>query len=284
MEYQANVLDHGFVRLVDVMGNDSSIVQAARVSYGAGTKSVRDDEALINYLLGHWHTTPFEMPVIRLHIKCPIFVARQWFRHRMASYNEESARYSEMSECWYTPAQFRAQDTVNKQGSAGTLGDGDFQFMAQKLYRESHELAWETYQQLLSFGVAREQARAVLPLSMYTEFYVQMNLHNLLHFLRLRLDSHAQYEIRVYAEKIAEIVKLWVPVTWKAFENFRLYSMTLSGEEIAIMQVSLRDSECILDWHCDLLYGNMSKRARNELDAKFAKLGLPSYDGENSTT
>jgi len=211
------VLDYGFVRVIDYMGNDAAIVQAARVSYGDGTKTLREDEGLIRYLYRNRHTSPFEMCEIKLHCKMPIFVARQWVRHRTASINEVSARYSVLSEEFYVPEQFKAQDTKNRQGSAEALGESDNVLM-QDWTMESSQACYDLYTRMLDKGSSRELARMVLPVNFYTEWYWKIDLHNLLHFLTLRCDAHAQAEIRAYADVIAEIVKLWVPTVHAAWK------------------------------------------------------------------
>ena len=216
---QKNVLDKGFVRLVDHMPRvdlDTSIVQAARVSYGDGTKSTRGDRGLIRYLLRHWHTTPFEMVEFKFHIKMPIYIARQHLRHRTASVNELSARYSVVPREYYDPGTFRGQDVVNRQGSDGSVDVTDVDTVHQL------EEAFGVYDQLLERGVCREQARGVLPQSTYTEFYWKINLHNLMHYLQLRMDHHAQKEIREYAEAIYALVEPLVPITMEAFRDFRV--------------------------------------------------------------
>ncbi len=235
------VPSNGFVRLVDYMGSDQSIVQAARVSYGAGTKSVREDRGLIRYLMRHDHTTPFEMVVLKFHIKAPIFVIRQWIRHRTASVNEESARYSIMKEEFHEPAWqdvgFQSKD--NKQGRSN---DEVPQEVVQRFldYLKSHrETAYAHYERFLEDNVARELARIVLPLSLYSEFYWQMNLHNLLHFLRLRLDAHAQKEIRDYATQVATCVKAVAPIAWEAFEEYKLRGASFSETEMAYLRTML---------------------------------------------
>lgn len=235
----SKVLDHGFVRLVDSMGEDASIVQAARVSYGAGTKTVQDDVALVRYLMRRHHSTPFEMCHLKFHIKCPIFVARQWHRHRTASINEISARYSVLPEEYYVPEieHLQAQSSTNKQGRDGLLCNP--QATARRI-EENSKTAYHTYTELLRLDVAREIARMVLPVNFYTEFYWALNLHNLMHFLQLRLDNHAQYEIRVYAEAIAKIVQERFPVTWKAFEDYRLNSKHLSAQGFAVIKQALK--------------------------------------------
>lgn len=217
------VLDHGFVRLVETMGDDSSIVQAARVSTGAGTKTPAEDKRLIRYLYSNKHTTPFEMCEIKLHCKMPIFVARQWVRHRTANVNEMSGRYRELPAEYYvpTPEAVRAQSMINKQGSGSTLSAHDAElFIAQHTY--SCAQAFTVYGRAINAGVARELARIMLPVATYTEWYWKIDLHNLLHFLRLRMDEHAQWEIRQYADAIASIVSEWVPWTWEVFSETRI--------------------------------------------------------------
>lgn len=244
-----DVLDHGFVRLVDYMGSDAAIVQAARVSYGKGTKTVNEDRGLIRYLMRHRHTTPFEMCEIKLHVKLPIFVARQWIRHRTANVNEYSARYSILDREFYTPApeQMAAQSTANHQGRGDTLAP-DEAARALDLLKSGAEEAYARYLDLLNqtaagetadparAGLARELARMTLPLSGYTQWYWKVDLHNLLHFLALRADSHAQYEIRAYADAILEIVKDWVPHAYDAFADYRLSGMALSGPALAVVK------------------------------------------------
>ena len=229
---QKNVLDHGFVRLVDRMPSkdlDAAIVQSARVSYGDGTKSSRGDRGLIRYLLRHWHTTPFEMVEFKFHIKMPIYIARQHMRHRMASINELSARYSVVPTQYYEPDVLRGQSKVNNQGSEGVVDVGEE--LSSKVSEKLSE-SFELYQDLLDRGTCREQARGNLPQSTYTEFYWKINLHNLMHYLHLRMDEHAQMEIREYANAIYELVKPLVPVTMEAFKDFRADAMHLTGPEI----------------------------------------------------
>ena len=235
------VLDHGFVRVVDYMGDDASIVQAARVSYGRGTKSVQNDEGLIRYLMRHWHSTPFEMCEIKLHVKLPVFVARQWIRHRTASVNEYSARYSILDREFYIPAReaLAAQSAVNNQGRGATLSDDEAARVLDWL-REDATQAYDHYEAMISQegqqGLARELARMNLPMNVYTQWYWKTNLHNLLNFLRLRADAHAQYEIRVYAEAIATIVRDWVPHAWTAFEDFRVGGVQLSAKGVEVLK------------------------------------------------
>lgn len=238
------VLDHGFIRVIDYMGNDSSIVQAARVSYGAGTKKVQEDRGLINYLMRHGHTTPFEMCEIKLHVKLPIFVMRHWVRHRTANINEYSARYSVLSNEFYIPAleDVARQSDTNKQGRSEVSMEADTG--AQEVCNtlaEFSEAAYTRYAHMLNdLGLAREIARTILPVNVYTEMYWKIDLHNLLHFLRLRTDSHAQYEIRCYANKILDIVHSWVPFTYDAFVNYRQKSVSVSQKCIELNKRMLR--------------------------------------------
>lgn len=220
------------VRLVDSMPRencDAAIVQAARVSYGPGTKSVSDDRALIRYLMRHRHTTPFEMVEFKFHIKCPIFVARQWLRHRTASVNEMSARYSVVPDDYFLPDELRKQSMTRGQGGEEPYPDGELLLLKQKA---SCDLAFHTYEELIRKGVSRELARAHLPQNTFTEFYWKINLHNLLHFLELRIEDHAQKEIRDIARQVYDIIKPLCPMTCEAFEDFRLGSVTLSRLEI----------------------------------------------------
>ena len=227
------VLDHGFVRVIDYMGDDAAICQAARVSYGKGTKSVQNDEGLIRYLMRHWHSTPFEMCEIKLHVKLPVFVARQWIRHRTANVNEYSARYSILDREFYIPApeHIAAQSVVNNQGR-GDILTGDEAARVLEILKADSARAYDNYQSLISQdgqnGLARELARMNLPTNIYTQWYWKVDLHNLLHFLRLRADAHAQYEIRVYADEICKIVADWVPFAYSAFEDYRMGGATLS--------------------------------------------------------
>ena len=217
-------LDYGFVRVIDYMGNDSSIVQAARVSYGSGTKKINADIALINYLMAHKHTTPFEMCELKLHIKLPIFIARQWVRHRTASINEYSARYSILEDEFYIPKA----EHLSPQSKINHCYDNYLHLINQNSNGETID---ENKQ-----GLARELARMNLTLNCYTQWYWKINLHNLLHFLKLRADSHAQYEIRVYAEIILDIVKKWVPHSYNAFVNYQQNSKNFSQNALAVLQ------------------------------------------------
>ncbi|MGR3542551.1 MAG: FAD-dependent thymidylate synthase [Hasllibacter sp.] len=240
------VLDHGFVRAIDYMGDDAAIVQAARVSYGKGTKAVQNDAGLIRYLMRHWHSTPFEMCELKLHVKLPVFVARQWIRHRTANVNEYSARYSILDREFYVPApeHLAAQSSVNNQGRGATLEGAEAERVLAWL-REDAGRAYDHYEAMLSDtspegdaqqGLARELARMNLPANVYTQWYWKVDLHNLLHFLRLRADPHAQWEIRAYADAICAMVKDWVPQTWAAFEDYRLGGVQVSAAGVAVLK------------------------------------------------
>jgi thymidylate synthase (FAD) len=229
---EINCLDKGFVRLIDRLGDDSSIVQAARVSYGKGTKTVNEDRGLIRYLMRHAHTTPFEMVQFKFHIKAPIFVIRQWHRHRMWSYNEYSGRYSEMKEEFYLPEEkdITKQSNSNKQGGTDKVLENADELRGGMANEQ--EEAYYYYTQYLEKEMRKELARINLPLATYSEMYASVNLHNLFNFLRLRLDTHAQYEIRIYAQAIASIVKPLVPIAWEAFEDYILNSIKFSKIEL----------------------------------------------------
>ena len=232
------VLDDGFVRLIDYMGSDAAIVQAARVSYGKGTKKVRNDRLLIRYLLRHRHTSPFEMCEIKLHIRVPMDCWRQWIRHRTASVNEYSTRYSIAIESIQNtaPDAWRLQSSLNRQGSDGTLDRTSGKMLSRKEH-ELHELARSVYRERIDHGIAREQARKDLPLSTYTEAYWKIDLNNLLHFLQLRMAENAQHEIRQYAQVIGNrIVKMWCPLTWEAFQDYWLSALTFSDTEQEILR------------------------------------------------
>ena len=228
------VLDHGFVRVIDYMGDDAAICQAARVSYGRGTKSVQNDEGLIRYLMRHWHSTPFEMCELKLHVKLPVFVARQWIRHRTANVNEYSARYSILDREFYIPEPdaLAAQSSVNNQGRGETLSGAEASRVLEILKSDSAR-NYDHYEEMISddsqAGLARELARMNLPANIYTQWYWKVDLHNLLHFLKLRADAHAQYEIRVYAQVICDLVQAWVPAAYRAFQDYRLGGATLSA-------------------------------------------------------
>lgn len=279
------VLDDGFVRLVDYMGNDQSIVQAARVSYGAGTKKVSQDRGLIRYLLRHRHTTPFEMCELKLHVRVPMDAWRQWIRHRTASVNEYSTRYSVAIDAAQqtSPGQWRTQARDNKQGSDGYL-DADTGARLTAREQELHALARAVYQERLDAGVAREQARKDLPLCTYTEAYWKIDLHNLLHFLALRMDAHAQKEIRDYAATIGEeIVSRWVPLTWEAFGDFRLGADSLSRLEAEILAAlgegdgeRARAIAAAAGWLKRAKDGGLVRsRERQECEGTLAALGMP---------
>ena len=226
------------MRLVDHMGDDSAIVQAARVSYGEGTKTVNEDRQLIRYLMRHWHTTPFEMVEFKFHVKVPIFVARQWLRHRTASVNELSARYSIVKDDFWVPSEYRSQSSTNKQCSE----DDDFVDEAALMsQRHSCRTAFDVYDGLLDRGVAREIARAHLPQSTFTEFYWKINLHNLFHFLRLRMDKHAQKEIRECAQTMFDLIKPIVPLACQAFVDYRLNAVTFTGPEMQALRTGTTD-------------------------------------------
>ncbi|PIE09344.1 MAG: thymidylate synthase (FAD) [Rhodobacterales bacterium] len=237
----APVLDHGFVRVVDYMGDDAAICQAARVSYGKGTKAVSNDEGLIRYLMRHWHSTPFEMCEIKLHVKLPIFVARQWIRHRTANVNEYSARYSILDREFYIPEPdaLAAQSEVNNQGRGAVL-EGREAARVLEILKGDANRAYDHYEQMIGTegqqGLARELARMNLPANVYTQWYWKVDLHNLLHFLRLRADAHAQYEIRVYADAIAAMVKDWVPAAYSAFEDYRMGGVNLSARGVETLK------------------------------------------------
>jgi thymidylate synthase (FAD) len=247
------VLDHGFVRVVDYMGDDAAICQAARVSYGRGTKSVSNDTGLIRYLMRHWHSTPFEMCEVKLHVKLPVFVARQWIRHRTANVNEYSARYSILDREFYIPAaaDLAAQSTTNNQGRGAALA-GEEAARVLRWLREDSDRAYDHYEAMIGEegpdgapqqGLARELARMNLPANVYTQWYWKVDLHNLFHFLRLRADAHAQMEIRVYAEALCEIVRDWVPAAYAAFEDYRLGGATLSAKGVECLRRMLAGEE-----------------------------------------
>lgn len=244
LDKEFQVLDKGFVRLVDYYGSDQRIVQSARVSYGDGTKSVSEDAALIDYLLRHQHTSPFEQVVFTFHLKMPIFVARQWVRHRTGRMNEVSGRYSIMKDEFYVPeiSCIAKQSKSNKQGR-GEIFSADEAESFRSEFQESQKKSYAEYSEMVEKGVARELARINLPLSLYTEFYWQMDLHNLFHFLKLRLDSHAQYEIRAFSERILEIAKIVCPLASSSFENVMKESVTFNGEEMEALRKILDGKE-----------------------------------------
>lgn len=266
------VLDHGFIRVIDYMGDDSSIVQSARVSYGKGTKKVSTDEGLIRYLMRHWHSTPFEMCEIKYHVKLPIFIARQWIRHRTANVNEYSARYSILDKEFYIPAkeQLSAQATNNRQGR-GELITGQQADEVLKILKDDAIRTYDNYEKMLNerfdgtiidekkSGLARELARMNLTLNSYTQWYWKTDLLNLMNFLFLRGDSHAQYEIRVYAEKMLDTVKKWVPITHAAFLDYRVGAAHLSSKGLKIVKSMINGNKVSYE------DSGLSKREWNEL-------------------
>ena len=259
------VLDHGFVRVVDYMGDDAAICQAARVSYGRGTKSVQNDAGLIRYLMRHWHSTPFEMCEVKLHVKLPVFVARQWIRHRTANVNEYSARYSILDREFYIPApdKLAAQSSTNKQGRSDVL-EGEEAARVLEVLRQDAMRSYDHYEDMLSQegqqGLARELARMNLPANVYTQWYWKVDLHNLFHFLRLRADAHAQYEIRAYADALCKIVEDWVPAAFSAFRDYRMESVSLSAQAIAVLKRRLAGETVTKD------DSGMSAREWNEFE------------------
>jgi len=266
------VLDHGFIRVIDYMGDDTSIVQSARVSYGKGTKKVSTDEGLIRYLMRHWHSTPFEMCEIKYHVKLPIFIARQWIRHRTANVNEYSARYSILDKEFYIPAkeQLSAQATNNRQGR-GDLITGQQADEVLKILKDDAVRTYDNYEKMLNerfdgtiidekkSGLARELARMNLTLNSYTQWYWKTDLLNLMNFLFLRGDSHAQYEIRVYAETMLDTVKKWVPITHAAFLDYRVGAAHLSSKGLKIVKSMINGNKISYE------DSGLSKREWNEL-------------------
>lgn len=246
------VLDHGFVRVVDYMGDDNAVVQAARVSYGRGTKRKTEDQGLINYLMRHRHSTPFEMCEIKFHVKLPMFVARQWIRHRTANVNEYSARYSILDKEFYVPGpeHLAAQSSDNRQGRASVI-DGAYAQEVLDLLKSDALQAYQHYEYLLNEndsdptrpGLARELARMNLPVNFYTQWYWKIDLHNLMHFLSLRADSHAQYEIRAYAQTMLDILEAWVPLTHEAFMNYRVGGGHISAKGLAVVKRLIAQEE-----------------------------------------
>lgn len=255
------LLDHGFVTLVERMSDEKAITDAARISYSNDRQVRTGDATLLRYLMRNAHWTPFEMPMMRFHVKCPIFVARQWMRHRSGAFNEMSARYTDMKDEFYVPAedQLLTQSTDNKQGRSGQKAKVDPQVL-----QGVHDHAYEVYEEATSLGLARELARGVLPVNLYTQFYWQVNLRNLLHFLELRLHPHAQYEIRVYAEAIAEMVKEHYPNVWQAFKDYHLDAVTFTGPELEFLKVTATES--------DVRDSTLTKREQDEFLAKVSSL------------
>ena len=277
------ILHDGFVRVVDYMGSDESIVQAARVSYGKGTKKLHEDRGLIRYLMRHRHTTPFEMCEIKLHVRVPMDCWRQWIRHRTANVNEYSTRYSEAIDAAQKtpPEEWREQASGNQQGSGDFLGKDVGEYLTNR-ERELQETAREVYEERLSKGVAREQARKDLPLSTYTEAYWKIDLHNMFHFLSLRMDSHAQLEIRSYANIIGnEIVRRWCPIAWEAFADYRLGGLLLTRTDKEIVaQLASGDVEEAINlaeragWLAQGKKGLKRNREREEFEGKLQDLGF----------
>ena len=270
------LLDHGFIRVVDYMGNDSSIVQAARVSYGKGTKKVSTDAGLIKYLMRHWHSTPFEMCEIKYHVKLPIFIARQWIRHRTANVNEYSARYSILDKEFYLPEpeHLATQSQSNRQGRGDVL-QGEQAKKVLNLLKTDAEQTYSNYEMMLNerydgsvidekeIGLARELARMNLTLNTYTQWYWKTDLLNLMNFLRLRADHHAQYEIRAYAEVMLDTLKKWVPITYEAFMDYRVGGTEVSAKGKIILQKLIKGEEINID------QSGLSKREWNELMIAF---------------
>ena len=270
------ILDHGFIRVVDYMGDDTSIVQAARVSYGKGTRKVSTDSGLIKYLMRHWHSTPFEMCEIKYHVKLPIFIARQWIRHRTANVNEYSARYSILDKEFYLPApeHLAAQSKINRQGRGDVL-EGEKAKQVLELLKGDAEQTYNNYETMLNerydgtvieenqVGLARELARMNLTLNTYTQWYWKTDLLNLMNFLRLRADHHAQYEIRAYADAMLDTVKKWVPITYEAFMDYRVGGTEVSGKGKAVIQKLIKGEEISVE------KSGLSKREWNELMISF---------------
>ena len=270
------ILDHGFIRVVDYMGDDTSIVQAARVSYGKGTKKVSTDSGLIKYLMRHWHSTPFEMCEIKYHIKLPIFIARQWIRHRTANVNEYSARYSILDKEFYLPdsEHLAAQSQINRQGRGDVL-KGDQAKKVLDLLKNDAEQTYKNYEEMLNerydgtvinegkTGLARELARMNLTLNTYTQWYWKTDLLNLMNFLRLRADHHAQYEIRAYADAMLDTVKKWVPITYEAFMDYRVGGTEISSKGKIVIQKMISGEKISIE------ESGLSKREWNELMSAF---------------
>jgi len=271
-----NVLDHGFVRVIDYMGDDSAIVQSARVSYGKGTKKISNDKGLIKYLMRHRHSTPFEMCEIKFHVKLPIFIARQWIRHRTANVNEYSARYSILDKEFYIPSieNLASQSTLNNQGRGEVLTDEEASNVISILKNDA-EQTYSNYETLLNensegvvlddnkSGIARELARMNLTLNTYTQWYWKIDLNNLLHFLTLRADDHAQYEIRAYANVMLDLVKKWVPITYSAFEDYRIGGTELSAKEVSLLKKIIKGERFSFEEE------GITKREWAELQKKF---------------
>ena len=270
------ILDHGFIRVIDYMGNDNSIVQAARVSYGKGTKKVNTDSGLIKYLMRHWHSTPFEMCEIKYHVKLPIFIARQWIRHRTANVNEYSARYSILDKEFYLPSKenLAAQSTNNRQGRGNVISGGQAEEVL-RLLKGDAERTYKNYEEMLNerydgsvvdeskTGLARELARMNLTLNTYTQWYWKTDLLNLMNFLRLRADHHAQYEIRAYADVMLNTLKRWVPITYDAFMDYRVGGTEISSKGKDVLKKLIRGEKISIE------ETDLSKREWNELMSAF---------------
>ena len=270
------ILDHGFIRVIDYMGNDNSIVQAARVSYGKGTKKVNTDSGLIKYLMRHWHSTPFEMCEIKYHVKLPIFIARQWIRHRTANVNEYSARYSILDKEFYLPSKenLAAQSTNNRQGRGNVISGGQAEEVLS-LLKDDAERTYKNYEEMLNerydgsvideskTGLARELARMNLTLNTYTQWYWKTDLLNLMNFLRLRADHHAQYEIRAYADVMLNTLKRWVPITYDAFMDYRVGGTEISSKGKDVLKKLIRGEKISIE------ETDLSKREWNELMSAF---------------
>ena len=271
LDKEFRVLDRGFVRMIDYMGGDEAIVQAARVSYGEGTKKVLEDRGLIRYLMRHRHTTPFEMVEFKFHVKLPIFVARQWIRHRSANVNEYSGRYSIMKEEFYLPQpdDIQRQSERNKQGRSEELVSPEVQQKFIEYLNDAQKDSYDRYLGFIEQGIARELSRINLPLSLYTEWYWKIDLHNLFHFLKLRLDEHAQMEIREYAKVMSEMVRGVCPMAWEAFRDYSLTGETFSGPELAILN---RQFESVTDNLQQLVDGGLSKGEAREFLEKLERI------------
>lgn len=279
-EPQKTLHSHGFVELVDVMPRmgdpeircDAAIVQAARVSYGAGTKTISNDKALIEYLLRNSHTSPFEMVEFKFHVKMPLFIARQWIRHRTASLNEVSARYSLVQDEFYIPEEVGLQSKTNKQ-CTDYLTSSDLKNDTQAIFAAEVETAYKAYEKLIEDGVSREIARMILPVNMYTEFYWKMDLHNLFHFLKCRMHEHAQKEIRDYSHIMFDMIKGVCPISTAAFEKYILNSIQLSQYEVQALRVKLEERDSESEEKAVQLPG-LSKTETREFNGKLEKLGL----------
>lgn len=271
LDKEFKCLNAGFVRLIDYMGGDESIVQAARVSYGKGTKTVNEDRGLIRYLMRHQHTTPFEMVELKFHVKLPIFVARQWIRHRTANVNEYSGRYSVMKDEFYVPEDdaIHYQSKGNRQGRAKDEVPAALRERVLEILTKAQRETYAEYEQMLDNDIARELARVHLPLSLYTEWYWKIDLHNLFHFLTLRLDPHAQHEIRVYAEAMAEITRKVAPIAWEAFEDYSLKAENFSRLEMCVLKEHLRAASITKEY---LESKGFGKREADEFLEKLSKL------------